>query len=149
MSPNSTASWTLRPTKPRLVNPLDRLTRNSYPGILCGIIILILTGLPGSVFPRVKPVVGFDKVVHFFMYAVFAFACVWGYRKQYVARDMSYKKKALLVALAVSIAYGGLTELMQEYFVPMRTGDWIDFLADTMGTLSGILVFYLFFRQKK
>ena len=137
------------PTKPRSVNLLEKLTRNSYPGILCGIVILILTGLPGSVFPRVKPVVGIDKVVHVLMYAGFAFACIWGYRKQFVSNRLQYKKKALLLAIIISIAYGGLTELMQEYLIPSRTGDWIDFLADSLGTLIGITVFYVFYRHKK
>ena len=128
---------------------MDKLTRNSIPGILCGIVILILTGLPGSVFPRVKPVVGLDKVAHFLMYAGFAFACIWGYRKPFVSRDAAYKKKALLLAAIIGIAYGGLTELMQEYLVTSRTGDWFDFLADTIGTLLGISVFALFFRKRK
>ena len=83
------------------------------------------------------------------MYAGFAFTCVWGYRKQFVSRDLAYKKRAMLVTLIISIAYGGLTELMQEYFVPLRTGDWMDFLADSIGAMVGIVVFYLFFRQKK
>ena len=137
------------PTKPRSVNPLERLTRNSIPGILCGIVILILTGLPGSLFPRVKPVVGIDKVVHLLMYAGFAFACLWGYRKQFVSNGSAYRKKAILLAIIISIAYGGLTEIMQEYLVPKRTGDWLDFLADSIGTGIGVLVFYLFFRRKK
>ena len=128
---------------------MERLTRNSYPGILCGIVILILTGLPGSLLPHAKPILGLDKVVHFLMYAGFAFTCVWGYRKQFVSRDLAYKKRAMLVTLIISIAYGGLTELMQEYFVPLRTGDWMDFLADSIGAMVGIVVFYLFFRQKK
>ena len=128
---------------------MERLTRNSDPGILCGIVILILTGLPGSLLPHAKPILGLDKVVHFLMYAGFAFTCVWGYRKQFVSRDLAYKKRAMLVTLIISIAYGGLTELMQEYFVPLRTGDWMDFLADSIGAMVGIVVFYLFFRQKK
>ena len=128
---------------------MERLTRNSYPGILCGIVILILTGLPGSLLPHAKPILGLDKVVHFFMYAVFAFACVWGYRKQYVARDKAYKKRALLLSIVISIAYGCMTELMQEFLVPLRTGDWMDLLADSIGAFVGVLVFYLFFRQKK
>ena len=128
---------------------LEKLTRNSIPGILCGIVILILTGLPGSLFPRVKPVVGIDKVVHLLMYAGFAFACLWGYRKQFVSNGSAYRKKAILLALVISIAYGGLTEIMQEYLVPKRTGDWLDFLADSIGTGIGVLFFYLFFRRKK
>ena len=137
------------PTKPRSVNLLERLTRNSYPGILCGIVILILTGLPGSLFPRVKPTLGIDKIVHVVMYAGFAFACLWGYRKQFVSNGLAYKRRAILLAIVISIAYGGLTEIMQEYFVPKRTGDWFDFLADCIGTVIGATVFYLFFRRKK
>lgn len=128
---------------------MERLTRNSYPGILCGIVILILTGLPGSLFPSVKPSLGLDKIVHLIMYAGFAFACLWGYRKQFVSNGLAYKKKAILLAVVIGIAYGGLTEIMQEYLVPKRTGDWYDFLADCIGTALGAIVFYLFFRRKK
>ena len=127
----------------------DKLTRNSFPGILCGIFILFLTGLPGSVFPRVKPIVGIDKVIHIFMYATFSFLCIWGYRKQFISNDKPYQRRALLLTVLISIAYGGLTELMQEFLVPTRTGDWFDFLSDILGTLLGVFVFYLFFKNKK
>ena len=136
-------------TKPRSVNLLERLTRNSIPGILCGIVIMFLTVLPGSLFPHVKPVVGLDKVVHILMYAGFTFACLWGYRKQFVSNGLAYKKRAVLLAIVISIAYGGLTEMIQEHIVPTRTGDWFDFVADSIGTVLGALVFYLFFHRKK
>lgn len=136
-------------TKPRLPKPLDKLTRNSFPGILCGIVILVLTGLPGSVFPHVKPVVGTDKVVHTLMYATFSFLCIWGYRSQYTANGKDYRKRALILAAVISILYGGVTELMQEYLVPTRTGDWFDFLADSIGTLFGISIFSFIFTKKK
>jgi VanZ family protein len=137
-------------TKQRLVNLLERLTRNSIPGILCGIIILILTGLPGSLFPRVKPATGLDKVAHVFMYAGFAYACLWGYRKQFVSNGLAYQKRAILLTIIISIAYGGLTEIMQETITVLhRSGDWRDLLADSIGTVIGVLVFYLFFRRKK
>ena len=136
-------------TKPRSVNLLEKLTRNSIPGILCGIVILILTGLPGSLFPRVKPAIGIDKVVHIFMYAGFAYACLWGYRKQFVSNGLEYKRKAVILTVIISIIHGSLTELMQEYFIPKRSGDWFDFLSDIIGTGIGVLVFYLFFRRKK
>ncbi len=128
---------------------LEKITRNSYPGLLCGIIILILTGIPGSCLPRVKPVIGLDKVVHLFMYATFAFLCLWGYREQFISSGKAYQKKALLLIAVLSISYGGLTELLQEHLVPGRTGDWFDFLADGIGTLLGVTIFYLFYRHKK
>jgi VanZ family protein len=129
---------------------LERLTRNSIPGILCGIIILILTGLPGSLFPRVKPAIGLDKVAHILMYAGFAYACLWGYRKQFVSNGLAYQKRAILLTIIISIAYGGLTEIMQETITVLhRSGDWRDLIADAIGTVIGVLVFYLFFRRKK
>ena len=128
---------------------MDKLTRNSFPGILCGIIILILTGLPGSLFPKVKPVIGLDKVVHLCMYAGFAFLCLWGYRSQYLSRDKAYRKKAVILVALISVAYGGITELIQEFLVPSRTGDWFDFLFDTVGVLLGLLAFHIFFDKKK
>jgi len=128
---------------------LERLTRNSYPGILCGIAILILTGLPGSLLPSVKPVIGLDKVVHILMYATFAFFCLWGYRKQFISNGIEYRERAIWLAIIISIAYGGLTEIIQETLVPGRTGDWFDFLADGIGTGLGASVFYLFFHRKK
>jgi VanZ family protein len=129
---------------------LERLTRNSIPGILCGIVILILTGLPGSLFPRVKPTIGLDKVAHILMYAGFAFACLWGYRKQFVSNGLSYQKRAIFLTILISIAYGGLTEIMQETITVLhRSGDWRDLIADSIGTGLGVLIFYLFFRRKK
>ena len=128
---------------------LDRLTKNSIPGILCGIIILILTGLPGSCFPHVKPAIGLDKMAHGLMYAVFAFSCLWGYREQLVANGPAYRKKAILIAIAIGIAYGGLTEILQATLVPSRTGDWFDFVADIVGTCLGTFIFHLFFHRKK
>ena len=83
------------------------------------------------------------------MYATFAFLCLWGYRKQFISKGLVYQKKALLLAVVISIFYGGLTEILQEYFVPGRTGDWFDFLADSIGTLLGVFVFHLFYRHKK
>ena len=88
-------------------------------------------------------------MAHMFMYAGFAFACLWGYREQFVSRGLAYKKKAIILALIIGIAYGGLTELMQKFFVEGRKGDWIDFLADSLGTGLGVLIFYLFFKRKK
>lgn len=128
---------------------MDKLTRNSYPGLLCGIIILILTAIPGSVFPRVKPIVGMDKVAHVIMYAGFSFLCVWGYRKPFLSNGKTYQKKALLITAIISIAYGALTEIMQETIVPKRTGDWFDFLSDCLGTFVGLLFFWLFFKKRK
>lgn len=37
------------------------------------------------------------------------------------------------------IAYGGIIELLQYYYVPMRSGDWFDFWANNTGALIAVL----------
>jgi len=127
---------------------LSRFTRNSYPGILCAAVILLLTGLPGSVFPTVKPIIGLDKLVHMLMYAGFVFASIWGYREPFKERDGAYRKKVVWIALAVGIAYGALTEVMQETLIPTRTGSVYDWIADVIGCILGAIIAYFFLRNR-
>ena len=82
------------------------------------------------------------------MYAGFAFACIWGYRKSYSEHDKKRRRKMLLLTTIISIAYGGLTEIMQETICYQRTGSWYDFIADIIGTLLGLLVFSIFFSKE-
>ena len=110
--------------------------------------ILLLTGLPGSLFPKVKPAIGLDKVVHLFMYLGFAFITLWGYRKPYRENGPTYRKKALWLVLAISIVYGALTEIMQEYLIPTRTGSVYDWIADNLGSIIGVTIYYFFHRSR-
>ena len=137
-------------TKQRLVNTpiLEKLTRNIYPGLFCGIVILILTGLPGSCFPHVKPAIGLDKVAHIAMYAGFAFLLIWGYREPFSRKDKNGKRKSLILTFLISIAFGALTEIMQETICYQRTGSVYDFIADVIGSLLGI-AFFTFLQKKK
>ena len=130
-----------------MILPLERFTRNSYPGVFCAAVILLLTGLPGSLLPRVKPVLGVDKVVHLFMYLGFAFLCLWGYRKPYQERETAYRRRACWLTLAIGLGYGALTEVMQEYLVPGRVGSVYDWLADMIGSVIGVLLFDFFFQK--
>ena len=126
---------------------LERFTRNSYPGVFCAAVILLLTGLPGSLLPKVKPALGLDKVAHLLMYLAFAFCCLWGYRKPYRERGTTYRRKACLLTMAIGIGYGALTEVMQECLIPGRVGSVYDGLADLIGSLLGVALF-VFFSQK-
>ncbi len=75
-----------------------------------------------------------DKIVHFFLY--FFLTLFW-----ILACPKLRLKKILLFSLAVLL--GIIIELLQEYYVPNRTGDVFDALANTIGAFSG-----LFFYQK-
>ncbi len=131
-----------------MIRSLDRFTRNIYPGVFCAAVILLLTGLPGSFLPKPKTIIGLDKLAHLLMYFAFAYITLWGYRKPYQDRDKAYRRKALIITLTVGLAYGALTEIMQEAFIPGRVGSLYDWFADAVGTLLGVLFFY-FFNQNR
>ena len=81
------------------------------------------------------------------MYAGFCFIALWGYRRPYAERETSYRRKALWVVLTIGIAYGALTEIMQETLIPSRTGSVYDWIADLIGCVLGSTAFY--FSHKK
>lgn len=129
---------------------LKKFTRNSYPGILCAVVILLLTGLPGSSFPHiVKPVFGLDRVAHFLMFTGFAYITLWGYRKPYAEKGKAYRRKALWITLAVGVALGVLTEAIQSIPALHRDCDVVDGIADFLGCSTGIVIFYFFHPKKK
>ena len=82
------------------------------------------------------------------MYAGFAFATIWGYREPFQEKGASYQRKACWLTLAISIVFGGLTEIMQETLIPGRIGSVYDWIADLVGSVIGVIVFYFLFRKR-
>ncbi|MDP3446315.1 MAG: VanZ family protein [Ignavibacteria bacterium] len=121
---------------------------NQWLGIIWGLIILLLTGLPGTYFPTVTTFWDWaspDKIVHLFIFGVFTFLVLYGNRTQYFG---SKKRFTIVLAALTGIAYGGITELLQYYLFVGRDGNIFDFLANVAGCFSGIGIFMLFFRKK-
>jgi len=120
-----------------------------WPALLWAAIVLLLTGLPGNVFPEIKSFwdwLGPDKVVHLFIFGVQSFLILWGFRDGFFAgRD---RKLLTWAAVVSSSFYGLLTEVLQRYVFVGRSGNVYDFLADTIGALLGWLLFLWIFRKK-
>ena len=129
---------------------MERLTRNSYPGIFCAAVILLLTGLPGSSFSHIaKPILGLDRVLHFLMFTGFAYFALWGYRKPYAENGKAYRTKALWITLAIGTALGIITEAIQSIPALHRDCDVGDGIVDFLGCCVGVVFFYFFHPQKK
>ena len=131
-----------------MIPSLDRFTKNSYPGVFCAVVILLLTGLPGSLLPKAKPAIGLDKIVHIIMFSGFSFITLWGYRKSYQENGKSYQKKAIIITVVIGILFGAVTEIMQEACIPGRNGSIFDWIADTLGAILGVCLYYFYNRKR-
>jgi ABC-type Co2+ transport system permease subunit len=112
------------------------------PGIIWFFLVLILIALPQQNIPEVDDwyhQIYIDKWIHAGIFGVLAFLFMWPFLKS--ASD-SNKKVFFIIALLASI-WGYLTECIQ-IFVPGRSYDLLDWLADS----TGVLIVLLFILRK-
>ncbi|MEZ4875668.1 MAG: VanZ family protein [Flavobacteriaceae bacterium] len=79
----------------------------------------------------------FDKMVHCGIYAVYVFLWLW----YFWGHNKENKKAYFLVPIALCI-YGIVIEILQGRFVATRTEDFWDVIANSIGILIGLFVFY-------
>ena len=130
---------------------MKRLTEDFYPGLIIAIFIMVIMGLPGNYFPKVVSFwdwLGPDKVIHLIVFGMLSYSMLWGYRKKILSHDVRYIKKSFLLTLLLSVSYGALTELMQKYVFINRFGSIYDFIADAIGCVLGLIVFFFYFKKK-
>ncbi len=80
----------------------------------------------------------FDKWTHLVMYGslVAVIMAEYGKRKKTVKWE-----RLLSVGLLLAIAMGGAIEIVQAYFTNgVRSGDWVDFFANSAGAVLGSVI---------
>lgn len=125
------------------------MLRNLWPAIVWAIIILVLTGAPGTYFPKDISFLDWaspDKIVHFILFGGQSFLILYAFRKQYFSGK--HRFLITIVAVSIGIVFGLLTEILQSYVFVGRNGNYLDFLADVIGALMGFLAFYLLYNKK-
>jgi VanZ family protein len=106
------------------------------PPALWAAFILLLTSVPGSDIPHVS-VLSFresDKIVHATMYAIFA----WLATRSLVRAGRPLRQAVLIVLLGIAL-FAAADEWHQQ-FIPGRSMDVFDWLADFSGASIGALV---------
>ena len=130
---------------------MKRLTKDFYPGLITAIVIMRLMGTPGNCFPNVTSFwdwLGPDKIVHFIVFGILSFSMIWGYREKIISQNSNTQKKYYLLTLLLSISYGAFTEILQKYIFINRYGSIYDFIADAIGCVLGVIVFFYYFKKK-
>ncbi len=107
--------------------------------ILWAFIIFGLCCTPGRFIPTSNwlELLSFDKFVHasiFFVLTSLSFLTL--INKQKTATIY------ILIIIVSCISYGGLLEIMQATIFSQRSGDWLDFIANSFGCIIALLVFY-------
>ena len=102
------------------------------------VIIILLCFLPANEVPNVR-IPFIDKWVHFVMFGTFSFLWLSSLRR--------FKAFHLLIVFLISLAYGWLVEVLQGMLSFLgRSRDNIDMLADGVGGLLGVVIFYIGYR---
>ncbi len=110
------------------------------PGIAWFFVVSILVFLPGSDMPEVRwlNIPHFDKIVHAGLFGGLVFLFCLPFFKS----DLSLKKKRnyfMLIAF-LAIVYGILVEFIQKYYIPGRSFDLLDWMADSIGVFITFFV---------
>lgn len=90
-----------------------------------------------------------DKIVHFGMFMTLAFLLF----RSMLFHRMRSGLKTMIITAVICLSYGALLEFLQSLSGGQRDGDIYDWLADLIGTTTGILiattpVLPLFFRHQ-
>jgi len=79
-----------------------------------------------------------DKLKHFAAYAVFGFLIVRAL--YYKVGNPTLKRKIIIWAIVIGIVYA-VSDETHQYFVPGRSAEIEDMVADSFGVIFGVLVY--------
>ena len=127
---------------------LERLKENHFlwfqgPMTLWGIDLFTQSSIPGDRIPA-HWVFSFDKLIHFLIYMVFAWAVDRGITNQ--SRFPLLVKHHYLITFVIIAVYGASDEIHQ-YFVPKRSCSLLDWLADCFGAV--VYLTYAWLRDRR
>lgn len=121
--------------------------RYILPGLLWLVLILLLSLTPGNEIPaHVFSLIAFDKLMHWFFYAMLTHLWLVGLKKQY--RYKTLKKNALKVVVPAVIALGVLIEIIQGTYIEGRFFEGWDILANVIGSGMGVGLFVLIYGKE-
>ena len=145
---------------------ISHFSFRKYPLSLCCIVLIwVLSLVP--FFPE-TPLDGIDfidKWTHLVMYGGTALVFWWEYarHKPFACHTQTFRSENTqhltpITPISFSLftfifltAMGGLLELIQNYCTTTRSGEWLDFWADSLGALLGtgigLLIKKLFYRM--
>ena len=110
-------------------------------GFAIGWLLLVtaLLCIPGTQFPKItwQNKIWLDKWIHVFLFLILVFLWCRTYLNKHSTSQL--KTKFINVTI-LSIIYGAAMEIVQHYFIPFRSFDYGDMIADTIGSGTGYFI---------
>ncbi|MCB0397085.1 MAG: VanZ family protein [Flavobacteriales bacterium] len=110
--------------------------------VFWALLILGLCGLPGDELPDsdLWDLLSFDKAAHAILFAVLVSSLIVAFSKQHPFYALRYHARS--TAVIIGFVYGTLIEGLQLIIFSQRSGDLMDMMANGIGCLAGLIMFY-------
>ena len=79
-----------------------------------------------------------DKLLHFFAYAVLGALFLRAYRTLRIRDNLNL----LIMFSILSSSLYGISDELHQYFVPCRSAEGMDILADILGSVFGVFIYW-------
>ena len=114
-----------------------------FPLIIYCLAIYIQSGQPGP--KRIPDVRFLDKFLHFAAYGLLG---ILFYRAYETLPLKNCKNLLILISIGSATLYG-ISDEIHQYFVPSRQADIMDVIANTIGSICGVYLYYRWKNQKE
>jgi len=109
--------------------------RSTLPAILWPILIFGASSIPAEEFPHAQ-IFYYDKLLHAGVFGVF---CFLFYRALILKEPPVKEGKAMVYSVLATIIYGA-TDEFHQFFVPGRTPEILDLVADAVGAMICVAI---------
>jgi VanZ family protein len=115
------------------------------PVIIFCLGIFVESSFPTNAYPKIEFELS-DKILHFIIYFVLFLAFYYSFNNQ--SKFFALNKFSLYIALLFTALYGASDEFHQ-YFVPGRSCEFYDWLADLLGAIFGLILLLVYKKFSK
>lgn len=117
--------------------PRSRWYRALLPVCVWAVAIFVASSIPSQDLPA-EGIFEYDKLIHMAIYLVFAALVYRALRFEGISHALRAHATALTIGI---VAFYGMTDELHQHFVPGRTMDVFDWLADVAGGVLCVVVF--------
>ncbi len=112
-----------------------------FPILIYCLLIFIQSSYPSIKSVPELPYI--DKVLHFFAYALLGALFLRAFKTTRIKNKL---KLILILSVLLSSLYG-ISDEIHQYFVPYRSADHMDVLADMLGGIMGVYIYQAITRK--